>query len=258
MSKPLVLPRKISRSILEGIEVLCSASFTEKDVKALLIDLREPAKYLKGSLDTNDYTNHLNDFIEVCDFMAHASRDRGLIEKTVRNHVKNLHTKPNLTSDKFAKLPIARVLNADDIVLALAVVSAFVLDRLDKQNQTIQKEIIEERRPDIGLCIMSLLQDSFICLKEGGYGVLQLMPYEGKYRLYCQVHQSIIEREAKDRTGGKGKLILGAPVMISSAKCIDPAILSCDHEVFPFQIFETFRDKKLCLQVRAVEDASDT
>lgn len=260
MAQPFVLSRKVRSSIFEGIELLRFSPFTERDVKTLLVDLRELAKYMAKALasETNDLTNLMAEFIEVCDFIAHASRDRGLIERMVREHARTLHSSVSLTPDAFAKVPVAGVLNANRFVLALAAVSAFALGNLDtKRRQTYVKELLE-RQSEIELCVLSLLQDSFIGLKEGeGFGVLQLMPYEGKYRVYCRVMHSKIEQEARTRTAGDGKLALVFPVMVSGAECVDPDILTCDHVVFPQPIFETFRDENLRLQVRVVEIGGD-
>ncbi|MBN1942339.1 MAG: hypothetical protein JW849_03495 [Phycisphaerae bacterium] len=257
MVQPFVISRKIQKSIFEGVEVLRFAPFTERDVKVLLIDLRECAKYVIKSLafETNGFINPIKEFIEVCDFIAHASRDRGLVERMVRANALTFHKNLNLPIDEFAKIPIVGVLNANRLVLALACISKFALG--DLKSKTHIKEL-HERQSEIALCILSMLQDCSIRLEdEEGFGVLQLMPHEGKYRVYCQLIQSKIEQEARARTGGTGKFVLGFPVMISDAECIDPVILSYDHEVFPPPIFETFRDENSLLQVRVVENDGD-
>jgi hypothetical protein len=229
-------------------------------VKTLLIDLREVAKYMAISLkhETNDFTVLISEFIEVCDFIAHASRDRGLVEKMVRAHVEKLHTHLDMRSDDFSKIPMSGVLNANKFVLALAGISSFALDNLDPRTGPTKVKELMERQSEIALCIMSLLQESIIQLKEGaGFGVLQLIPHEGKYRIYCRVLNSKIEQEAKARTGGSGTLVLGFPVMISDMKCVDPVILHCNHTAFPQPIFETYRDKNLLLQLRITEMGQD-
>lgn len=205
MGAPFILSRKVRHSILEGIEMLRYGPFTERDVKALLIDLREITKYMVKALaaDSNDFTALLRDFVEVCDFIAHASRDRGLVEKTVRTHVKLLHASLTLSPEQFARVPVAQVLNANKLVLALAGVSSFALGNLEPKHRESDAKELQERQSEIALCILSLLQDSFISLKEEeGFGVLQLMPHDGRYRLYCRVVNSRIERDARARTGG--------------------------------------------------------
>lgn len=260
MVQPFVLSRKVRRSIFDGIEVLRYSPFTEGDVKALLVDLRELAKYMVKGLahETNGFTKLMAEFIEVCDFIAHASRDRGLIEKIVRTHVRTLHENIRVTPEEFVKIPVTGVLYANNFVLALASISAFALGYLDTKVCKTGIQELYERQSEIALCILSLLQDSVISLKdEEGFGVLQLMPYEGKYRIYCRVIHSKIEQEARVRTGGSGKLVLGFPVMFSAAECVDPVILSCNHEVFPQPIFETYRDENLRLQLRVAEVGGD-
>jgi hypothetical protein len=261
MSEPFILSRKIKQSILEGIDVLRFGPFVERDVKALLIDLREIAKYMLKSLaaERNEFTAMLREFVDVCDFVAHASRDRGLVERTVRDHVKTLHASLTLSPEEFSQIPVTQVLNANKFVLALAGVSSFALGKLQDMRGEFDATELVERQSEIALCILSLLQDSFISLKEEeGFGVLQLMPHEGKYRLYCRVVNSKIEREARARTGGTGKLVLGFPVMVSTADCLDSTILSHGHEVFPQPILETFRGPTGILQVRILHAGGDT
>lgn len=256
VADPFILSRKIKRSILNGIDILRFGSFTESDVKTLLIDLREVAKYMVKSVkhETNDFTILTSEFIEVCDFIAHASRDRGLVEKIVRAHVDKLHTHLDMRPDDFSKIPVSGVLKANKFVLALAGIASFALGNLDPKTGPTKVQELQERQSEIALCIMSLLQDSVIQLKEGaGFGVLQLMPYEGKYRIYCRVLNSKIEQEAKARTGGSGTLVLGFPVMISDMECVDPIILHCNHTAFPQPIFETYRDENLLMQLRIME-----
>lgn len=256
MEHPFPLSRKIQHSIHDGIECLKHGAFTETDVKALLIDLRELAKYTRDRLasETNDFTQANREFIEVCDFVAHASRDRGIVEKLVRGHVRTLHSCLNLSPEEFAKVPVSGVLNANKLVMSLAGI-AFL--GLSSSNRTLTHEYfsgLHTYQSEIALCILSLLQDAMIEIGgDEGFGMLQLIPHDGFYRVYCRVVNSKIEREARLRTGGTGRVVLGFPVMISAAKCLDASILSADLTVFPPPVFETYRNGESGLQPLRIE-----
>ena len=260
MDKPFFMSRKIRNSISQGIELLRFGAFTEVDVKLLLVDLREVGRHMATSLksEENPFTILIAEFLDVCDFVAHANRDRGVVEATVRVQAqkmrKNLNSNPSLTVDEFSGVLVNGALNANRLVMALASIAALALDKLDPASSKALVIELQERQSEIALCILSLLQDSFITLnKNEGYGLLQLKPHEGMYRLYCQVIDSKIDEEARTRTNGSGRIILGFPVIVSAAECIDPDILSCDCEVFPAPIFETFRDAKSQLKLRVLE-----
>ncbi|MGB4062827.1 MAG: hypothetical protein WBK19_03260 [Azonexus sp.] len=235
--------------------MLKSGRFTETDVKALLIDLREVAKYMRDRLssETNEFTRKNKEFIEVCDFIAHASRDRGIIETNVRNHVQRLHAAlETSTLEEFQNIPVENVINANALVLALGGLAFFCFSSTDKDISNEFVSPLIERQSEIALCILSLLQDSIIELKdEEGFAALQLYPYEGTYHVYCRVINSRIEREAKSRTDGQGRVILGFPVMVSAAKSLLSADdLGIEDSNFPFPIFETYRDEQGNLALR--------
>lgn len=251
---PFVLSRKILKSVEDGIRCIKLGTFTETEIKALLIDLREVAKYMRDRLssDTNYFTTQNRNFIEVCDFIAHASRDRGLIEGNVRRHVRRLHESlESSTIEDFQRIPVDGVLNANQMVLSLVAIAYFCLSSTDKSIGIDYFREVQERQSEIALCIISLLQDSFIELKEEeGYAALQLYPYNGLYRVYCRVLKSKMEREAQVRTGGKGRIVLGFPVVIGAAACTAAEELDVADNEFPFPIFETYRDSELTLKLR--------
>jgi len=251
---PFILSRKILKSVEDGIQCIKLGTFTETEIKALLIDLREVAKYMRDRLsgDTNDFTTHNRNFIEVCDFIAHASRDRGVIEGIVRRHVRHLRESlESSTVDQFQRIPIDGVLNANAMVLSIVGIAYFCLSSNDASIGIDYFREVHERQSEVAQCIMSLLQDSFIELKEEeGYAALQLYPHNGQYRIYCRVLKSKIEGEAQERTGGNGRIVLGFPVVIGAATCTASEELDIADDEFPFPIFETYRDSDLILKLR--------
>lgn len=252
---PYPFSRKLFRSIYSNIERIKHGTFDERDIKELLIDLRELAKYVKQRLagESNDFTKAILHFIDVCDFIAHANRDRGVVEQNVRAHAKALNAIfPTATFEEFSALPVANVINADALVSALIGISYLGLSSEDK---TISSDFflpVAAHKNDVALCILSILQDSIIELDEDeGYAILHVMPFEGKYRLYCTIIGSRIERESRERTGGTGRFFMGFPVIVSDALCVDD-ISSGDPVGIP-QVVETFRDSENRLRVRVVK-----
>lgn len=259
MPHSYTLSRKILHSVRDSIERLKSPYFDERDVKALLVDLRELAKYLKNRLpgETTPFTHMNTEFIDVCDFIAHASRDRGVVERNVRQHARLLYSKlETATVEEFTAVPVEGVLNADALVTAMLGIAFLGLSSCDKSITAEFFSDIYKRKDEVALCILSLLQDLIIDLKEEeGFAFLHLMPHEGFYRLYCRVINSRIERESRARTGGSGRMSLNFPVAFSSAKCIDDLPDCATAELPP--IFETYRDEQMVLRVRAVSVRHD-
>lgn len=252
---PYPFSRKLVRSICSNIERVKHGTFDERDIKELLIDLRELAKYVKQRLagESSDFTKAILQFIEICDFVAHAHRDRGVVEQNIRQHAKALNTAfPTATLEEFSALPVANVINTDTLVSALIGIAYL---GLSSENKTISSDYfspVAANKDDVALCILSILQDSIIELDENeGYAILHVMPYEGKYRLYCTIINSRIEREFRERTGGTGRFFMGFPVIVSDALCVDD-IPSGDPVGLP-QIVETFRDSENRLRVRVVK-----
>lgn len=251
---PFILSRKIRKSIEDGIRCIKLGTFAETEIKALLIDLREAAKYMRDRLsgDPNFPAIQYKNFIEVCDFIAHASRDRGLIESLVRRHVQRLHNSLDSAGvEQPQSISVDGVLNANAMVPTLASIAYLCLSSTDETIDIGYFREVKERESEIVLCIMSLLQDSYIDLKEEeGYAVLQLYPYNGHHRVYCRVLNSKIEREAIERIGGNGQLVLGFPVVIGTAPCTTSDELNIANIDLPSPIFETYRDSELTLKLR--------
>jgi len=253
-SDPHILSRKILRSVRGNIEKLKCDRFDEHDVKELLIDLREVGRYFVKNLppeERNQFTKAFQDFIDVCDFIAHSNREWGIIERNVRQHVKKLHEMiSTATMEEFTSLPVDNVIYTDALVSAML---GFAFYTLSAQDKSITSEYFLDafkNKGDIALCLLSLLQDSIIKLdKDEGFAILFILSFEGRYRLYCQILESRIEREARERTGGTGRLVLGFPVIVSLVPCIDD-IPSEAPQGLP-AVFETFRDAENKLRMRA-------
>lgn len=256
-----VTSRKISRSIEEGIDLLCDGKFIERDVKLLLIDLREAAKYLREQFRSTEndvgreFIKTLEEFIEICDFIAHASRHRGLVEEKVRAHVQYLRqTLDEPPADSLESINVIPF-NASRVVEAIILVSDSALGRVNIHRSKNRYAALRKHQSDIELCLLSLMQDNQIMLKDdAGYCVLQLQPWEGQYRLYGRV----MTAKVQDQIGTKKMVVLRFPVMVSTATCNEPIILGCNFDSVSFPVFETFRDGKLGLQVRVLDMAEES
>lgn len=256
--EPYILSRKVLYSIRYGVECLKNGIFTEKDIKMLLVDLREMTKHFDlciTSTSDKEFTKAIKNFFEVCNFVAHASRDRGIVENLVRDHALKLRANLDKTLEDFSEIPVNAVLDADMIATSLIFVAFQAIRSSDHTlNQECFFPLIHEQRTEIALCILSLLQDATIKLKDDeGFGFLHLMQHNGFYRLYCRLLNSRIELDARKSTGGSGRFVLGFPVMLSSARCLDTSIFPESITTTLPPIYETYRDTAYNLQLRSIK-----
>ncbi len=122
----------------------------------------------------------------------------------------------------------------------LASIIVYLSDYENKFNKDSLTPVFEDSS-DIGLCIISLLQDTFITLKkEHGYAILHILDYEGNFRLYYRVVGSTIEKKAQERTGGTGRILLGFPLIETYAENKDK--IKLNPEAKTPDIIETYRD----------------
>jgi hypothetical protein len=253
-----VLSRKIIHAIRRNLEALQSGQFAEREVKELLIDVRELAKYVRPRIADGDpkFISSYDQFIDVCDCIAHANRIKGLIERNIRAYMQklyaNIHT---LNFSQFEKLPVEDVLTGDSIVAALLATIHLSMSTYDGAFKPEAMEPVLVNRDDIALCVISLLQDSTIELKEDeGNAMLHVLTHEHKYHLYCRVLNSLIQREARERTGGTGIVFFNFPVIITNAKCTDSDELSAGPDL-P-KIIEVHRIQNGLLRVKIIEQAN--
>jgi len=255
---PFIASNKTLISVRNGIERIKSGIFTENDVRELMLDLREASTYISNQLskETNEFTALIKIFIDVCDFIVHPDRDDGVIEENVRRHVRKLHAAvESSTVEDFINIPVEGVLNANKVVLGMAGIAYFLLSSVDKSLSTDYFISLQDHQAEVALCIMSILQGMTIDLRENeGSAALQLYPYGGIYRVYCQIINSRIEREARDRTGGAGRVFLGFPIMISTVSSSDASEPDFLYETTPFPIFETYRENGRELKLRVLQD----
>ena len=188
----------------------------------------------------------------------------------MRNHIEKIIAgldAGNKTWDDIGT--IDKIINADSVVGALlSVINLFLL----KTNITIERDqlmLIFEDKADIGLCIISLLQDTKVELEnKQGSAIIHVRERDGKYKLYCNVFVSYIGKESSKQTGEAGHFIIGFPVIETSAINIDGLhFYEQDTEVNfaknwslvkhrdePPPLIETYRGQDRKLHVKFVED----
>ncbi len=257
----LPLSRKIKISIERNLNSLIDKTYDEVTLKELLIDLREIGNEIKNSAgkttehNAEKFDQTFTDFIDICNCIAHSNRMRGVLEKNIRNHIEKIQNVLNEGGNvNFSEATaVERVISGDSIVAAM--LSTIFLYLSTYENEFDQKKLIpvSEDKADISLCIISLLQDAAITLKnKTGVSLLHVLAFDGKYRLYCRVLNSSIEREARERTGGTGSVIFGFPVVVTNAEDIDNLQFNENSDQLP-KIIETYRDKNGILHARHVD-----
>lgn len=262
-----VLSRKTKVSVERRIAEIMEGRFTESAVKELLIDLRELARQIPtGTPEAPpQFDKSFIHFIEICDFVAHSNRDRGVIETNVREHAERIAAALAGGGDQdwLTLTAVKQIIHADGVVAGmLGTAQLFLLSF----NESLQRDYLIpafERKDEIALCIISLLQDAIIRLKGNhGFASLHVQVYEGQYRLYCSILGSRMERDARQLTGGSGSVVFGFPVIDTGAKDLD-GILSLrtrnsfmlpPGENIPLpSIVETYRETDGSLHVRVLD-----
>lgn len=259
-----VLSRKALISVERNVEALLAGQFAEPTVKALLTDLRELARAAPTiGLDDPQFSGLFREFVEICDFLAHANRTKGLFEIKIREKAEEIAQAFDSADESRLKsaMIFEPLISLDRVVAGMLSTSLlFLLQR----NSGLPSDFLNpafERRDEIGLCILSLLQDSIIRLKrENGVALLHILSYEGRYRLYCAILGSKVEADARKRTGGTGSLVLGFPVIDTSIQNIDGVLadrksadgLEIGSSEMP-PLIETFREASGRLAVREVQ-----
>lgn len=257
----LPLSRKIKLSIERNLNSLIDKTYDETNIKELLIDLREIGNEIKSSAGKSSESNAeafdqtFVDFIDICNCIAHSNRLRGVLEENIRNHVDKIQTVLNKggEADFSEATAVERVINGDSIVAAMLASIFLYLTTYDKEFDKEKLAPVFEDKADISLCIISLLQDTAVTLKNRtGVSLLHVLPHEGKYRLYCRVLNSSIQRESRERTGGTGSFVLGFPVVVTNAKNIDELQFNENADELS-RIIETYRDTNGTLHARFID-----
>jgi len=247
-----VLSRKSKYSIERGLRKIQDGTFTEREIKELMLDLRELARS-NTSIGLKDapFSADLNEFADVADFLAHTNRTRGLFESRIREHAEGMADALQSGNEEYWSTAnkVKSVSHANKVAQSLLITAYLYLSSFDS-TVSIQKFLSAHKRiNEIALCIASLMQDSIIRLKQDrGTATLLLLSHRGFYRVYCQVFNSKIHTDAIARSKGAGRIIIGFPVMVTN--CVDnqnvvrttsPEIIFDARSYSPGIPYETFR-----------------
>jgi hypothetical protein len=264
MKIPYTLSRKTKISIARNLQSLIDKTYDERCVKELLIDLREISnRIIKG--DPNSRTTRIEqfdqifkDFVDICNCITHPNREiSGVLEKNIRRHIKKMaqglnQNQENVSPADFMK--VDTVITEDSIVSAMLASIYLYISKYDSTYTREQLNPVFEDKANVGLCVISLLQDTIIKLSEDkGIAILHVMDHEGQYRLNCRVLGSSIDKDSREMTRGVGHVSIGFPVVVTNAKNIDNLKFNlCSKKLPP--LIETYRGEDKNLHVRFIED----
>lgn len=159
-------------STKKNYDSLVNGTFTEDNIKELMIDLRERTKYLKRELNSKDCDNNslikfVDDFNEISDFIGHPNRDKGLLAKRIKKYI-------SASKEKYPKgIPNNPDIGPKDFVMDVySIITGLIIileNYLTVYGINVNKEDslkILKFRDDIALCIISLLQEYSIDLSD--------------------------------------------------------------------------------------------
>jgi hypothetical protein len=221
-------------SIIKNYKSLVNGTFTEDNIKELIIDLREQAKSIIRTYN-NQYVPFVGEFDEISDFYGHPFRDQGLLSKRINKYFSNLKEMfPNTIPRDYDGSILEYMMDISFIIngLILTLIDYFESYGIYFSSEDILK--IFKFKDDIALCIISLLQDYKI--KLGNY------KYHDHFMIVCienklHLDSMIILAETKTKTLHQFYL----PVIETNVK--NTYNLEIKHELKELQIIETYRDK---------------
>lgn len=263
-----IVSRKIFASVRRGVMEIINGTFTESTIKELLMDLRELAKSAPFiGLGKSEVEPALSSCNEICDFIAHNNRDRGAFETHIRDRAE-LFAHAFESNDEDALLMAASTQPIYDLNLVIdgmLGLAYLYLISFDGSVNPSHFESTYSKRDEIAICLISILQDKVVFLKEGG-GTAQLIAlvYDQKFRLYCRVVGSKAHHFLKKNQATEGRLVIGFPVLITSFVDEDGVLISHKSDLTlnfpvgstrlpPDPIIETYRDVNNKLRVRVVD-----
>src|SRR3990167_5927671 len=86
-----VLSRKTKISVERSVTKIMNGTFTESTIKELIIDLRELARAAPNiGLDDPKFKENFSEFVEICDFIVHSNRNKGLFETRIRQQAERM------------------------------------------------------------------------------------------------------------------------------------------------------------------------
>lgn len=256
-----VLSRKTKVNVERAIGKILSGTFTESTIKELMIDLRELSRdFPRIGLSDPMFIKSSIEFVEICDFLVHSNRNKGVFETKIREHAERM-ADALASGDELLWQGVSKVKpagNIDQIITGMLSAAFLLLSSFDKSLNNDLLKRVYIKKTEISLCIISLLQDSIINLKgDRGHAILNILTFRGFFRLYCSIHDSRIHKEAKARTSGTGRLAIGFPVLVTDAIDSDhilphsaPDFVMGSNIFKAPTVFETFRapSGRLCLR----------
>lgn len=231
----MILTGKTIHRISRSFDELMSDRFDGRTFSTLFMDIREVAKSLRPQLRANDQEDNakavardLEHFADVCDFIAHPTRDtksrsnRNLMpsigERILKDARAVLDCNTQSQSPSDTPAITESLISVDSCILGVvACLGSVLLPRNKNLNVQEVVKFLLSRKSQIALCIADALDGRLYDIEKRGLCVLQVLSYEGEYRLYCCVSGPYFG----EPLGGGGFFKVGFPVMLTGAKDID-------------------------------------
>lgn len=229
----LVLSRKINLTINRNLQSIMEDSFSEREIKELLVDLRQLARQFISNISLDSvnkdiheekYLKQIKLFVDICDSIAHPNRDRGFLRDKIIENLQSIQAHLNSGEIKFEKAIVA-----DSIVGALLGMINLYIISFDK-NFYFDIKKIYSRKDGIALCIISLLQDVVVmrlCLKKDHdnkecvsctSASLYFEKYEERFILSCHVVKPKISYNRQQLNLGQESVSFNFPLIMTNFK----------------------------------------
>lgn len=259
-----ILSEKTGQSINRVLQKIESRTFTEDDIKLLMLDVRELGREIDTSAPTdNRFAGPFHPFVQIADSVAHTNRDRGGLKKRLADYVQDsiAHLRKFATLDEFiaagGKLKAVGALDCHQAALAMLALATMYLQRLGIPDRPGVIRLPPYIVWEISLCFISLLQGSIFFIGNDSIAIFRIVVHRGIYRLYANLYDAELKNEMR-------RLLVrvdsGASVVVATTRCIDVDHVAARSDLMfmtrsrddPYHILETFRDPLRRLHVRPI------
>ncbi len=236
------LSPKVKAEIDNNIQALIDRTYTETNIRELLISLRKIARRLIDRPGTDPKENRaLRLFSEVGAFIAHPDTNGGVIPKIIKEFVRRIDRALKKGGEKaVTNLPAPQALSGDEVVDGLLSTVSLYLSLYESRFHKDQLLPVFEDKADISLCIISILQNlPFVYFAQNWRAILYVKDNDYFYGLYCKVHNPPASGSTEKQAHGSRRVSLSFPIMDTAAPNLN-GIYFDDRFAIPPPI-ETYR-----------------
>lgn len=250
-----IISRKIQSSIEWNLQSIIDGTFTEQNLKVLMVDLRWIWLYLKNKVKEDSkapkiLSECMEEFLELCNFIFHSENSQWLIKERAELNDKilaSIRKSPN-NEETMWEFGFVALLNLYNSFVWFAWAIKLIYPK--KKNL---KSVLFEHKNEIILCMMSLLQDHKILWSWNIIRwVICIINWEWKYLLeYTSYFWKFQEKLMKENPEMKWRLINEYPIYASNIEC-DENVLRVWEKTSDLPV-ETYRDSGWKLRFRLIE-----